>query len=190
MASYIGLVISAWCMLAVSNSIGHGLNLISEADMCKLRPMTTEEKVQKQKHTEGLHWRKEMTGWQKRRTKPEEGEALMWSFQEVVWSTYTLESVFLQWGVSAPQVHLIDCGWLFLNLKCFALCYACSQLRMFCFVLCSRRQRQEAWIQEQRWPKGCVPALADLQETHELSFACRPNSISYIKKCAFNPLLK
>ena len=41
--------------LTVSNSIGHGLNLISEADMCKLRPMTTEEKVQKQKHTEGLH---------------------------------------------------------------------------------------------------------------------------------------
>jgi len=55
MASYIGLVISAWCMHAVSNSIGHGLNLISEADMCKLRPMTTEEKVQKKKHTEGLH---------------------------------------------------------------------------------------------------------------------------------------
>ena len=55
MASYIGLVISAWCMHAVSNSIGHGLSLISEADMCKLRPMTTEEKVQKQKHTEGLH---------------------------------------------------------------------------------------------------------------------------------------
>ena len=55
MASYIGLVMSAWCMHAVSNSIGHGFNLISEADMCKLRPMTTEEKVQKQKHTEGPH---------------------------------------------------------------------------------------------------------------------------------------
>ena len=135
-----------------------------------------------------------MTGWllKGRQEKPKEEEALLlaWSFQEVVWSTYTLESVFLQLEVTAPQVHLVNCGWLLLNLKCFASCYPGSQLRMFCFVLCPRRQKQEASIQEQRWPKGCVPALADLQETHELSFACRPNSISYIKKCAFNPLFK
>ena len=160
--------------------------------MYKLRPMITREKVQKQKHTEGLQWRPELTGWQKQKQiQAEEGEALllMWSFQEVVWSTYTLESVFLQLEVTAPQVHLVNCGWLLLNLKCFASCYPGSQLRMFCFVLCPRRQK-EAWAEEQRWPKGCVPALADLQETHELSFACKPNSISYIQKCAFNPLLK
>ena len=137
-----------WCMHAVSHSIGHGVNLISEADMCNLRPMITEEKVHKQKHTEGLQWRPELTGWQKKGKKKEEGEALllMWSFQEVVWSTYTLESVFLQLGVTAHQVHLVNCGWLLLNLKCFALCYAGSQLRMFfCFVLCPRRQKQEVW---------------------------------------------
>ena len=115
------------------------------------------------------------------------------SVAHVVISRSCMEHIYLRVCLPSIRSHCSSgaphCGWLFLNLECFALCYAFSQLRMFCFVLCPRRQKPEA-LQEQRWPKGCVPALADLQETHEVSFACRPNSISYIKKCAFNPLLK
>ena len=52
-------------MHAVSNSMGHGghgLNLIPETDMCKLRQWTTGGQEQKMKHGERLHGRRKQTG--------------------------------------------------------------------------------------------------------------------------------
>ena len=61
-----------WCMHAVSNIMNHGchgLDLIPETDMCKLRQWTTGGQEHKRKHGGGLHCRRNNGGRLKKESK-------------------------------------------------------------------------------------------------------------------------
>ena len=61
-----------WCMHAVSNIMNHGchgLDLIPETDMCKLRQWTTGGQERKMKHGGGLHGRRNKPGSGKKESK-------------------------------------------------------------------------------------------------------------------------